>query len=74
MQLSQTLKDMNMTDKFIILEQLWEDMSQNVEDDRFTPQWHLDILNDIEAKEENDTLKFSNFEDAKKRLQSLATK
>jgi len=74
MQLSQNLKQMNMTDKFIVLEQLWEDMSQNVEDDRFTPQWHLDILNEMEEKEKNNTLKFSNFEDSKKRLQSLISK
>lgn len=33
MQLSEDLKQLNMTDKFIILEQLWEDMSKNVDDD-----------------------------------------
>jgi len=73
MQLSQDIKQMDLTDKFSILEQLWEDMSKNVKDDRFTPQWHLDILNEIEKKEKNNTLNFSNFEDAKKRLQSLVT-
>ena len=74
MQLSEDLKQLNMTDKFIILEQLWEDMSKNVDDDRFTPQWHLDTLDGIEQKEQNDQLKFSDFEDAKERLHSLATK
>lgn len=74
MQLSNDIKQMNMTDKFILLEQLWEDMSQNADDDRFTPQWHLDILNEIENKEKNGELEFSNFDDAKKRLRSLVTK
>ncbi|MEA2050657.1 MAG: acyl-protein synthetase [Campylobacterota bacterium] len=74
MQLSEDLKQLNMTDKFIILEQLWEDMSKNIEDDRFTPKWHLDTLDGIEKKEQNDQLKFSDFEDAKERLHSLATK
>ena len=67
-------KQLNMTDKFILLEQLWDDMSQNAEDDRFTPNWHLEILNDLEKKEHNNQLEFSNFEDSKIRLQSLLRK
>lgn len=67
-------KQLNITDKFILLEQLWDDMSQNVEDDRFTPNWHLEILNELEVKERNNQLEFSNFEDSKIRLQSLLTK
>jgi len=67
-------KQLNMTDKFILLEQLWDDLSQNVEDDRFTPNWHLEILNDLEMKEHNNQLEFSNFEDSKIRLQSLLAK
>lgn len=67
MQLSNDIKQMNMTDKFILLEQY-------ADDDRFTPQWHLDILNEIENKEKNGELEFSNFDDAKKRLRSLVTK
>lgn len=62
---------LNMTDKFLLLEQLWEDMSQNVDDERFTPNWHLQILSELETKEKDNQLKFSNFDDAKKRLQSL---
>lgn len=68
MKLSDDIKQMNMTDKFIILEQLWDDMSKNVEDDRFTPQWHLDELKKIEKKENECALNFSDFEDVKKRL------
>ena len=68
------IKQLNMTDKFILLEQLWDDMSQNVDDSRFTPNWHLEILNELEIKEKNNQLEFSNFEDAKKRLHSLAKK
>jgi len=74
MQLPKDLKQLNMTDKFIMLEQLWEDMSNNVEDNRFTPTWHLDILNKLEKKEKDNTLKFSDFQENKKRLQSLVTK
>ena len=44
MRLSLDIKNMNITDKFIILEQLWEDMSKNVDEDGFTPKWHLDTL------------------------------
>lgn len=68
------IKQLNLTDKFILLEELWDDMSQNVDDNRFSPHWHLDILNELEIKEKNNQLEFSNFEDAKKRLQSLATR
>jgi len=74
MQLPKDLKQLNMTDKFIMLEQLWEDMSNNVEDNRFTPTWHLDILNKLEKKEKDNTLNFSDFQESKKRLQSLVTK
>lgn len=67
-------KQLNMTDKFILLEQLWDDLSQNVEDHRFTPDWHLEILNELEMKECDNQLEFSNFEDSKIRLQSLLAK
>jgi len=74
MQLSNAIKEMNITDKFILLEELWDDMSKNVDDSRFTPNWHVDILNEIEQKEQNNKLQFSDFEDAKKRLQKLTIK
>ena len=67
-------KKLNMTDKFILLEQLWDDMSQNVNDDRFTPNWHLEILNELEAKEKENQLEFTDFKDVKKRLQLLVAK
>jgi len=67
-------KKLNMTDKFILLEQLWDDMSQNVNDDRFTPNWHLEILNELEAQEKENQLEFTDFKDVKKRLQLLVAK
>jgi hypothetical protein len=67
-------KKLNMTDKFILLEQLWDDMSQNVNDDRFTPNWHLEILNELEAQEKKNQLEFTDFKDVKKRLQLLVAK
>lgn len=48
------------------------DISQNVDDERFTPNWHTEILDELETKEKDNQLKFSNFDDAKKRLQSRA--
>lgn len=74
MQLPEDIKQLNMTDKFMILEQLWDDMSKNVEDSRFTPEWHLEILNKLEEKEKNNSLQFSDLEDSKKKLQSLVKK
>lgn len=68
MHLSEELKKMNITDKFTMMEQLWEDMSENIEDDRFSPNWHLDILNEREKNIENNSSKFDDLDDVKKRL------
>lgn len=68
MQLSLDIKNMNITDKFIILEQLWEDMSKNVDEDRFTPKWHLDILEKREENIKNGISKFNDLTEVKQRL------
>jgi len=70
MQLSIDIKDMSMSDKFTILEELWEDMSKNVCETRFTPQWHKDTLSQREQNIQNGTSKFNSLDDAKKRLMS----
>ena len=68
MQLSKDIKSMNMTDKFQVLEQLWDDMSKNTEDERFTPDWHLDILKNREKNIQENNSQFNDINDVKKRL------
>ena len=50
-----------------------EDMktSKNINADEFTPQWHIDVLNNREQKVENNQSKFYDLDDIKKDLQEL---
>ena len=59
------LDQLNLSDKFIVLEELWEDMSKHASANGFTPQWHLEILKEREDKNSV----FSNIKDVKQRLQ-----
>jgi len=52
------LEKMNTAQKFMALEEIWEDLSQNLEDEHFSPDWHLDILKEREEKIENGEAKF----------------
>lgn len=65
------LEGMTTTQKFIAMEELWEDMSKNINSDELTPQWHLDVLDEREKKVQNGEAQFSEFKDVKKRLQSI---
>ena len=60
------LENMQTKDKFIALEELWADLSKNVDEKELTPNWHLDILD----KREKNT-DFQPLDEAKKQLQSL---
>ncbi len=60
-----------MQEKFIIMEELWENMTHNAEDNGFTPKWHLDVLASREKDIQNFSSSFSDLESAKKRLQKL---
>ncbi|MEN4053902.1 addiction module protein [Sulfurimonas sp. NWX79] len=60
-----------MQEKFIIMEELWENMSHQAEDNGFTPEWHLDVLANREKNIQNSQSTFSDLESAKKRLQKL---
>lgn len=62
------IKNMNMTDKFTILEELWEDMSKNISEDGFTPKWHLDALEKREENIKNSISKFNDLNEVKQRL------
>ena len=60
-----------MQEKFIIMEELWENMSHQAEDNGFTPDWHLDVLANREKNIQNSQSTFSNLENVKERLQNL---
>jgi hypothetical protein len=61
-----------MHEKFIIMEELWENMSHQADDNGFTPDWHLDVLANREKNIQNSQSTFSDLESAKERLQKLA--
>ena len=65
------LNNMNINEKFIAIEELWEDISKNINTAKLTPNWHIDILDELEKKEENGTLKFSSLQQSKERLNLL---
>ena len=71
MSLSLNYEQMELSEKFIILEELWENMSHDAQDKGFTPAWHLDELNKREVNIKNGTSTFSDLEEAKSRLQEL---
>lgn len=58
-------------EKFIIMEELWDNMAHEVEANGFTPQWHLDVLASRETNIKNSQSSFSDLESAKERLQKL---
>ncbi len=44
------LEKLNKNEKFIAMEELWDDISKDTLDDRLSPKWHLDILKNREKK------------------------
>ena len=60
-----------MQEKFIIMEELWENMSHKAENNGFTPDWHLHVLANREDSIKNSKSNFSDLELAKERLQKL---
>ena len=69
MSVSLNYEQMDISDKFIMLEELWENMSQDAHIKGFTPQWHLDELNRRKENIKYGTSTFSDLEEAKSRLQ-----
>lgn len=41
------LDHITISDKFLMMEELWESMRKETTAKYFTPQWHLDILDSI---------------------------
>ncbi|MDD5372028.1 MAG: addiction module protein [Sulfurimonas sp.] len=64
------LHKMSISDKFLMMEELWEDLSQNASANGFSPQWHYDELMKRERKVQDGELKFSALSEAKKRLKN----
>ena len=64
MDLSTQIKHLSITDKFLIMEQIWDDLSKNADKSLMTPKWHLKVL-----KEREQSTKFNYINDAKIRLQ-----
>ncbi|MGD9719513.1 MAG: addiction module protein [Sulfurimonadaceae bacterium] len=71
MSISIDYSQMPMSEKFLLLEELWENMSHDAAENGFTPQWHLDELEKREENIKNNKTAFSDFKDAKSRLQKL---
>ncbi len=64
--------EMPMQEKFIIMEELWENMTLQAQENGFTPQWHLDILANREENIKTTKSTFSDLDTAIDRLQKLA--
>jgi len=71
MSISVDYSQMLISEKFVMLEELWENMSHDAKQKSFTPQWHLDELRQREENIKNSKSTFSDLEDAKNRLQKL---
>ena len=71
MSVSINYEQMAISEKFVMLEELWENMSHDASQNGFTPSWHLDILNQREENIKNKNSSFSDMEEAKSRLQKL---
>ena len=44
------LENMSISEKFMAMEELWNDMSNSVDIEQFIPIWHLDVLARREEK------------------------
>ncbi len=57
-------------DKFMLLEELWESMKKDLTANDFTPQWHVDTLENRQQKLERGELSFSDISIVKERLKN----
>jgi hypothetical protein len=62
------IRQMPYNEKFIIMEQLWDELTIKSEDNNFTPKWHIDKLNKREERVKNSEAIFSDINDVKNRL------
>jgi len=67
------LKKMSRDEKLRAMEALWADLSQD--EDRFeSPAWHAQALREAERAVKSGKAKFSDWEEAKKRIRRKAAK
>ncbi len=67
------LKKMSRGEKLRAMEALWADLSKD--DDRFeSPAWHAQALREAKRAMKNGKAKFSDWEEAKKRIRHKAAK
>jgi len=71
MSVSLDYNQMAMSEKFTMLEALWESMSHDAAQNGFTPQWHLETLQQREKNIQSGKSTFSELENTKSRLQKL---
>jgi len=71
MSISLDYNQMPISEKFMMLEELWENMSHDATQNGFTPEWHLDTLQQREQNIKNGKSRFTDLENAKSRLQKL---
>jgi len=53
------------------MEDLWQNLSQNADNNGFSPQWHLDVLEQREQGIKTGEYKFSPLSEAKIRLKNI---
>ena len=67
------LQKMSRDEKLRAMEALWADLSKD--DDRFeSPAWHAQVLSEAERAIKNGKAKFSDWDEAKKRIRRKAAK
>ncbi len=57
-----SLENMDLNEKFIVLEALWESMSKDATSKGFTPNWHLEVLQEREERVKKQEASFVSLE------------
>jgi hypothetical protein len=65
------LEKISISDKFLMMEEIWKDLSEHSTANGFSPQWHYDVLNQREKKIIEGEMKFSPISEVKERLRKL---
>jgi len=65
------LNTIPISEKFLMMEQLWESMSQDATSNGFSPSWHFDILEAREQNIKDNKAVFSDLSNVRARLQKI---
>ena len=65
------LEKISITDKFLMMEEIWKDLSIHSAANEFSPQWHYDALTKREREVTDGSMKFSSLTEVKERLRKL---